>query len=484
MADESCHLLSFKYPACKLLPPTARAPTLHEPEDVDLRNHPTLDFQLLDVFSTKFHVQLPRGNTFQRVGRLDHYDSLTAAIQNLSTLAGESTLKFVVSFDWDQQRVTHRYLLKSRVGLETFKQSFELNEEQQDRLLGLASTHPWVRVVQHLLYRESDMAYYHVMQRMLKAYPNADLELEEDDWESFWGSAEAKTPGEVLRNRLATCNPDLDFSGAAVLLKNVKFPCGHSLPLLNLANLHSMSVTDVLTSKCHCNAEILTNADKGEITTTHEMHVIRPRFLAQNRLWRDLDRSIHADSRVKFNNEMLLTALRAALDSLKPPRSILPRIMSLTHSRDAEIILRRLKEALNIRGSGNNKHNNTSQIPDATPRGLLLDFLLEHAAQHEAELRSRRPDFFSPFLRQWLKRTVNFLVFSMSLSLRRRGQIFVTENFLHHHGQRYVEVESFDGDEEKTLEALMEGIDLAGPAILRLENLYEGFGGLGVGEGS
>ncbi|EME88451.1 uncharacterized protein MYCFIDRAFT_83918 [Pseudocercospora fijiensis CIRAD86] len=466
MDTETPHVLNFHYPACELLPASAQFPILEVPKDVAYRDQPPQDHQLRDAFSTNFYVLLPPETRQQRLVTPDSHTGLITAVENLCTVQGSSSLRFVAAFDSSKGAVVWRYLVTYHSGAMEFKQRFELTSVQQAVLLRLAGTYKWIRMLEHLICRESDMAFYHVWDNLQKAYPDADLEAEALDWDAEWASAIKRTPGDLLNDRLASSNTFVDLSGKGVV--KAVLPCGHISPI-NLAGLKIMTANECLASKCFCDSEILTDQDMREIAIKHEIDVCRANFLKRNLLWKKLDICINKQSVVTFTHSTILLALDATLDSLKAPKSIIPRSMCFANSYHARKLATRFKL----------RFNGPSQ-PEASTVGDLLAFLLDEAtsALGGDEGLHLLPPGIAAFVRQWIKRAVNFL------DLCRCDQQGKDHNALHQHGERFFYRCSGQQSNQESIDELLEKMDLAGGVTSKAENLHELFGDMMMNAGT
>ncbi|KAF7197608.1 hypothetical protein HII31_01111 [Pseudocercospora fuligena] len=458
MDTEAPHVLNFHYPACELMPAGSQFPILEVPKDVAYRDQPPQDHQLRDVFSTSFYVVLPFEDRQQRPTSPNSQTGLITAINNLCTVRGSSSLRFVAAFDASKRAVVWRYLLTYKSDSMDFKQRFELSSVQQAVLLRLAGSYKWIRMLEHLVCRESDMAFYHVMENLQVVYPDVDLKAEILDWDAEWASAAQNTPGDVLRNRLAQCNTFVDLSGEDVV--KVVLPCGHIFPI-NLANLKNMTATECLECKCFCGSEILTDPDAREIAINYEIDVRRASFLKQNRLWKELDTRITKQSLITFTHSTLLLALGATLDSLKAPKSIIPRSMCFAHSYQAKKLVARFEARFNAPNQ-----------PETTNVRDLLAVLLDEArfALGGDEGLQLLPPGMTAFVCQWTKRAVNFL------DLCRCDQPGKDHHGLHQHGERFLYQLQVQQNTEESIDELLEKMDLAGVVTTRAENLHELFG--------
>ncbi|KXS93612.1 hypothetical protein AC578_7807 [Pseudocercospora eumusae] len=455
MVSETSHVLNFYYPACELMPTEAQFPILEVPKDVAYRDQPPRDYQSRDVFSTTFYVLLPLESRQQRPTSPNSQTGLITAIDNLCTVQGSSSLRFVAAFDASKEAVVWRYLLTYHDDSMDFKQRFELTSVQQAVLLRLAGTYPWIRMLEHLIYRECDMAFYHVMENLQVAYPDVDLEAEVLDWDTEWASAPQITPGEVLRNRLAASNGFVDLSDEDVV--KAVLPCGHILPI-KLANLKTMSAAECLDSKCYCGAEILTDQDMREIAINHEIDVRRSDFIKQNRLWKELDVRINKQGHITFTHSTLLLALGASLESLKAPKSVIPQSMCFAHSFEATRLVAQFKSRFNAPNQ-----------PETTTVRDLLKFLLDEArsALGGDEGLELLPPGIRSFVVQWTKRAVNFL------DLCRCDRSGKDHYGLHQHGERFVyQIPSIQSN-ERSIDKLLESMDLSGQVTTKAENLHE-----------
>lgn len=322
------HRLFLDFPALDLLPDNVKLPHLDPPVDAAQRESPPNSPSHLGVFDTSFFVIMPlRPRSVQPARYADKVQDLLSAIDSLPNNPGKSTLKMVAYHDPYSQRLIYKFCLQKVVQRMKQNYDFELDEESCYRLMLHLNDVKWLRLLHHLVLRESDRAYYHVKERLEAKYGAQMTQSESENWPEPWYSRPPRRPKEllVLRLELDIVPYSNEIKLGAMLV--FKLPCGHKWAI-SRSDLVSMTPTDCHRMVCDdCGARVWNDDDKHE-NLLRLKNYARMIYEPEAAFWRLLDDDVSTIQHQTFDADLIYKALIKALPSLTPPPLVCPPELS------------------------------------------------------------------------------------------------------------------------------------------------------------
>ncbi|KAF2167156.1 hypothetical protein M409DRAFT_22585 [Zasmidium cellare ATCC 36951] len=315
---ETYHILSLHYLARELLPSDTEC-YMCGPRNVCQRNRPPADPRLLGMLDYSFNTMISTSTRQEPICGQREHEKLLAAVADLSQFPGESVLKIASYFD-DREFlcVVYRFRLQSAtVNKFESTREFELNTNEMNALRSHWTEHPWTRLVDHLISRESDRAYYHVQEGVSpwEAYREEEEWLEQP-WREQWAVRQIPDVIEAFRSNLF--HADTEEKLKAVGVAELHTHCDHSITITRDA-MEVLTPESCLAAKCpSCGKAIMTDYVVNEIRVSQESEKAVA-FKKENKLWIRLDHRI-VDGEFSFDADEIFTALEMSLRSLTPPK--------------------------------------------------------------------------------------------------------------------------------------------------------------------
>lgn len=316
--DEPYHVLNFQYPAEELLPEDV-PPHLVPPRNMASRNQPPDGPRLLGMTDFSIYSMISSMSNPEPIRGVREHERLLSAVGELSRVQGTSVLKIVQYLDTQSERGE----IFCRVRLETttssgfqIVRSFELNIREMNALRDHLYDYQGLRLLEHLIFCESDRAWYHV-QANLRSIPMWEYE---ENWIEWWATDLDKDFGKTFRNQFVYLRPQQGSDSREVIELGTR--CGHSVTVDRVA-FESITLEDCISANCQrCGKPILDDDTREDLKTRYDTEKA-VEFIKKNELWIRLDHDI-VDGEFAFAADEVLAALELSLRSFTPPRLACP----------------------------------------------------------------------------------------------------------------------------------------------------------------
>lgn len=182
------HVLELEYPVRRLLPPHFE-PSLEPPANLDRREAPPHDQCRAGVYQSVCRIYFATENRKNpNAGFDDWWYTLHSAFESLTYGPGTSKLEAVSFRDHEMDEDVIRVCLHTSLDQEAESHSydFEFTGEQWKRMVEKKES-SWVDALDELITRRSDLAYYHVRNRVACDYGQDFAVAEEALWSARWG---------------------------------------------------------------------------------------------------------------------------------------------------------------------------------------------------------------------------------------------------------------------------------------------------------
>jgi len=348
-------------------------------------------------------------------------NGLISAMERLPFAPGETKLSLVIYESKDEVRF--RIMRKTTFGDGSKKEElYHFTQEGWD-LLGHPlsfedSERVWLKILDNLYLRASDLAYLHV-QSQLKAQAAKELADEEEDSIS-WSNKSNWTVADVFLGHLSYKREGADGVEKRVRLRKrylaelqkeitLRLPCKHYqlIKSKELATLETQPADDLFSAKCaNCGLPILTERDKVDLEVISDGKMRKEREAEDD--WQDLDKPITEEDEKVITAESIANSLEIARGSFTVPSSIVPMVLSPEFFEETRMV----SDGLQAELAG---HHHLPASPIGLHKKLLAfaeTLLLSGAREHgyvgdAAGLPT--PLGWLWFAERWFTRTVNFL---------------------------------------------------------------------------
>ena len=191
------HVLEIKYPVCGLLPPDTKA-LLRPPHNLKHREAPPHDQRRAKVFQSlcRIHIPVeprdPTNDSFFPFPEDELVPQFTA-FQNMARGTGTSHLEAVTFHDKDLAREFIRLELHLSLKREDRPRhyDFELSRKEWEMMVAEDESE-WVKALDELVTRRTDLAYYHVRNRLAADEGEEFSVAEEAKWGAGWGGTKLR----------------------------------------------------------------------------------------------------------------------------------------------------------------------------------------------------------------------------------------------------------------------------------------------------
>ncbi|KAK4620061.1 hypothetical protein CLAFUW4_11511 [Fulvia fulva] len=398
-SEQQHHVLKLEFPIGSLLPDGSHL-YLEPPKDVTHRCEPPEDRRVSGILDLDFPVVLTPHTIAPTAGTAPHQVLLDAVV-DLPRLGGLSVLSVASYFDEATSEVVYLYRLTTTT-VSGFSSSryFKLDSNESCMLFGLAPMHDWVSLLQHLVSRSSELAYYHVRKQLTDQYGIASAFEEERRWETVWSESQRFNLRDAFHSRVKSVFPD-SATGERNALR-LQLPCGHVMHT-STSILGQMYYEEYSTIACpHCEAPVLQYRVLYEVEVAVES-LERHKRQRKNAHWISLDHvpSVHTRN---FEGKSLATAIRAALGSFMVSDLVAPPSLCFAATAYTQSIMQHFESFLSDESVWMNQRSE-----------ILVDYLIQDALETVSDANGRPLSitFVSPafvkFLYAWLCRAVNFL---------------------------------------------------------------------------
>lgn len=417
------HHLSFIFPAVDILPANCIDPYLETPANISWRHRPdpaffTNNSTSTTAFFTNLRVK-PTPSGPPPLAIHDGCAKVTNAIKCLKRFPGRSVLHMASFWStWDVE-TSSRLLHRFRIVVESedsywpsCTQDFELEDSAWRHLMNYAHRKTWVSLLQNLVTRASERAYFEVRGRVAGTFLAAVMEEDEALWDLAWYSSPPRSAEELFMARLIPATADdagaLESEGDRVLRLNL--PCGHEVSVRKV-HIVSLGPEAITTQQCPlCGARILQPIDDKERWTRKQNKLLQERR-SNARKWRPLDdpRSLSAASRPhSFNTTTILEVLGVTRESFHASELIHPLALCPVEFEETASVMSQFER---IYGGTSLTVNISAADLLESLYGLAMGTCLPNSANEEVlGNASALSPGWSDFLLAWLTRTVNFLV--------------------------------------------------------------------------
>ena len=188
-------------------------------------------------------------------------------------------------------------------------QDFELNSKERKRLISRVNQIEWITLLNHLVSRRSERAFFEVRDR-LKQFYGVDCDAPEL-WTGEWDSEPPRCEEELLMGRLqpVALEDKEGLHGDGDKILHLQLPCGHNISIRKIEIL-SLTPEACKVQQCPaCGQRILQTADDEEISLGGERERMSS-FKKTRTTWQILDQKVPTSSGEEtFSTAALLQAL-------------------------------------------------------------------------------------------------------------------------------------------------------------------------------
>lgn len=407
--------LRIHFPALELLPEDADADiVLEPPHGLAFRQQPNDKLYQLASYPPDFVHNLPATSGLGPRTRLQG-DALKL-YQNIARCgqtAGVTILSALPCTYGDSPTIYlchHESYFGHQAGYADVEQGKRARGSGEDYCLAegdfkslLRSGASWIPLLEDLVLRKSDKACLYV-EAVIRVKDNIWIDPDFALWTGYWTTKIPRTPQKIFRERLERLALEVSYPPDGS--EQIALPCGHWLEY-DKAAVKNADPHELEDACCRmCCAKVFTRADRIELAWKKEL-VVRQNFDDQQDSWDLLDIERLDDMTLRIDKPTLLRALAEAGASLHPPRSAVPKQLSLVDCEESSTAVEAIREWIHgqywpIMALGRNLQTRLEKTVKQRLRTTTIPFY---------SVGVPTPPGWEVFLKKLLRRTVLFLVY-------------------------------------------------------------------------
>ncbi|KAK3724188.1 hypothetical protein LTR37_001313 [Vermiconidia calcicola] len=368
------HILSFKYPDADLLPDDSMTPYLEPPAKLEQRHLPEQDSCNAKTVGIRFFAVL----------------KVSEQPAHLGTASYGISRQLVEAVDRLRSRTVHSWL-----------------HMEWRRLVSGVNRPQWLDVLDNLVTRSSDRAFFAVRKNFLTTHPDETINMEEAQWESLWHSRPPRCAEELFFERLQPVTTEdaagLRTGGDKPL--HLTLPCGHDVYIRKIQILALTSEACLVQECSTCGQRILQPEDDFELDLRAEYDSAES-YKQRNQTWLELDELDYSRQKpLKVSTVAISQALEAALESCDMPTTLCPPSLNPVIYPETQQAFSESK-----RNYGGTPYSITTSALELY-RGLSNLASDDGAGEISSKIIAKGPGplDFCEFRKLWLTRAVNFL---------------------------------------------------------------------------
>ena len=331
-------------------------------------------------------------------------ESLCKHVSRLHRAPGISTLGFVAyedEYGIMQYRASLSTTWHTAEGVSSEVKVFNnIDTEDWRQRLNCDTTGDWPKMIDHIMQRCSDRAFFHVQER-LQAF-DFDLAVDQIEiWAKQWGTASMHTAKDFLKHNISWDENSSCWEG--------KMPCGHMQAITPMTLVEQLTDHEAEEFACDTCGEYALSRENYEEVMTLQDRIDRVVSRFSQQCWSATKKQalLAGHQTFRVSHQEVRDAIIGAVYSFQEPESVVPYSMSLVYRHETFVIVQ------HINGIFGNDHYTTTIDTDSSPEALLdefLDVLAEDAGVGLADdIDSVLPMGYHTFLYEWVSRAFIYL---------------------------------------------------------------------------
>jgi len=290
--------------------------------------------------TSRSHLQGDARRLFQNIGRLGQTSGLTI----LSVLAcnlGDNPTVYLFRRESSSFHDAGYATVHEGERARGSGEDYYLTEGDFESLMHCGAS--WIPLLEDLVLRKSDKACLHVQAVLRRGRRRKYVDPDTALWKGYWDNKLARSAQKIFHARLEQLAQEYSYPGDGS--EQIALPCDHWLEYnreaVKNADPHELEDT------CYprCGAKVFTRADRIEHAWKKKLRV-RQDFDDRHASWRLLDKERLGDTTLSLDKPTLLRALLEAGASLGPPRSAVPKLLSLADCEETDTAVEAIRELM------------------------------------------------------------------------------------------------------------------------------------------
>lgn len=405
------HELHLEFPAMSLLPAVNKTPYLPEPANIYYRERPVEETLRLCAEDLSFHVRIETIATRENSSLpyleavLEHdAQALKESIERLGCTPGVSSLGFVAWLEDGiiqcRARLCARWIYTDKESVERTDLIFNYNDWLD--LHGERGEFEWLDVVDDLLERSSDRAYFHVSAN-LRAL-DVDLARVNDQmlaqgWDSQ--SSELTVSNRTLVARMQWLEGNSQEATAIL-------PCRHHLQVEPYYILNTLDERQAADFAClECGTYVLSDMDYEKVQLFRDK-CWRLKHTLDERCWAALNaKLVGCSGSLAVSGAELFDAIESCGITLLVPESVYPIALCPGATFEIAALMSYFEQLL--RGRNDKLTFEVGSAVEVLVGTSLQKLRLDSGIGQTDDIESLLPPGYSWFLKKWFTRVVAFL---------------------------------------------------------------------------